>query len=186
MEDYVNYLSLVLLNTGTGFMILAGFLLAGRLTEFTRWIPGFLVTGFISVLFGLHIVITWPLPASYNIAFGEPVFLSGILFLVLGFSLLKDWSLLSVGIYSFFAGLASVLIGVKVYLLKLSLIPELAAMIFLFSGISGMSLFLFTLYDNKFTRGFSAFFLFLSSLLVLATAYMAYWSHLETFSGWVP
>lgn len=79
---FIDYLSLMLLNMAAGLVILAGYLYRGMESKYQKkWVPGFAITGFIALTNGYHMTWTWPLPGSYNSAFGEMSILFGVLFL---------------------------------------------------------------------------------------------------------
>ena len=56
----------------------------------------------IALITGLHMTLTWPIPGSFNIAFGEATVLFGILFVGTSLTLVMGWELLTLGIYGFF------------------------------------------------------------------------------------
>ena len=69
---FVNYITLMLVNLAIGMFLVAHFLLRGLDTDEGRaWIPGFTAVGLVLTVTGLHMSLTWPVPGSYNIAFGE-------------------------------------------------------------------------------------------------------------------
>ena len=66
-----------------------------------QWIPGFGITGAIALTTGLHMIFTWPVIGSFNIAFGEPSVLFGILFVGTAIALAQGWELFTLAIYAF-------------------------------------------------------------------------------------
>lgn len=185
---FVNYIPLMLINMVAGLFILASYVYLGLDgTQQKRWIPGFGMTGAIALTTGLHMIFTWPLPGSFNIAFGEMSVLFGILFISASLSLANEWDLLTVTIYAFFAGVAALVIGLRILNLGLTRQPILSAIGFILSGLSGIcaapALYLRT---NHTLRLIGSIVLVAAALIWTFTGYMAYWGHLADYSKWVP
>lgn len=185
---FVNYIPLMLINMVAGLFILASYVYLGLDgTQQKRWIPGFGMTGAIALTTGLHMIFTWPLPGSFNIAFGEMSVLFGILFIGASLSLANEWDLLTVTIYAFFAGVAALVIGLRILNLGLTRQPILSAIGFILSGLSGIcaapALYLRT---NHTLRLIGSIVLVAAALIWAFTGYMAYWGHLADYSKWVP
>jgi putative membrane protein len=185
---FVNYIPLMLINMVAGLFILASYVYLGLDgTQQKRWIPGFGMTGAIALTTGLHMIFTWPLPGSFNIAFGELSVLFGILFIGASLSLANEWDLLTVTIYAFFAGVAALVIGLRILNLGLTRQPILSAIGFILSGLSGIcaapALYLRT---NHTLRLIGSVVLVATALIWAFTGYTAYWGHLADYSKWVP
>ncbi|HEY9296458.1 MAG TPA: DUF981 family protein [Phormidium sp.] len=78
------------------------------------------------------------MPGSFNIAFGETTVLFGILFVGTSFTLAMGWDLLTLGVYGFFAGLVSLLIGFRIINLGLIPISLPAGIGFILVGLGGI------------------------------------------------
>lgn len=185
---FIDYISLMLINMVAGFVLLAAFVyfdLDGKHSK--RWIPGFGMTGAIAIATGLHTVCNWILPGSYNIAFGELSVLFGIIFLGASVALAQGWELYTVTIYAFFAGLAAIVIGVRIINLGMTKVPLLSGVGFILSGLGGV-LAAPALYWNLNARLrlIGAVILLLAALIWAFNGYQAYWDHLESFSKWMP
>ena len=185
---FIDYITLMLINMVAGLFILAHYVYNGLDNPNQKqWIPGFGVTGAIALTTGLHMIFTWPVTGSFNIAFGESSVLFGILFVGAAIALAQSWELLTLAIYGFFAGLVAVLIGLRIINLGLTKQPFLSGIGFILTGLGGIcaapSLYLKT---NKTWRLFGAIILIIAALIWALTGYMAYWSHLESFNKWVP
>lgn len=50
-----------------------------------RWVVGFLMSSALALMTGLHMILTWPLPGSFHILFGETSVFFCILLLGLAF-----------------------------------------------------------------------------------------------------
>ena len=130
----------------------------------------------------------WPLPGSYNIAFGETTTLFGVVFLATALALSQGWSLLPVSIYAFFAGVDAVLVGARILSLGLTKEPIMSAIGFITAGLGGVFAAPFFLWfkNNKTFRMLAALVLLVTAALWAVTFYGALWGHLESFSKWVP
>ena len=185
---FIDYVPLLLLNMAAGLILLAGYVLKGiDSSDQRRWGAGFLISGIVALVFGAHMVVTWPLPGSYNIAFGQTSVLLGVLFLGAGLSLVNSWNLLSVAIYGFFAANVAVIIGLRIISLKMTKEPLMSGIGFILTGLSGI-LILPALNWKKFNglRIIIAVFLVCAALIWLRTCYGSYWHHLSSFSDWKP
>ena len=186
---FIDYVTLLLVNMTAGFVLLAGFVALGLgETDRRRWIPGFLIVGFVALAFGAHMTTTWPLPGPYNSAYGEMSVLLGVIFLGAALAIGMGWELTTVGVYAFLAGLAAMLLGVRFISLGLTLQPLLSGVGFVLSGLGGVFAAPTLLWFGK-----SLPFRYAAALLLLAaagiwglTAYGAYWDHMARFAEWAP
>lgn len=185
---FIDYVSLMLINMGAGLFILALYVLKGLDSKDQRmWIPGFAISGLIALINGFHMIWTWPLPGSYNMAYGEMSILLGFLFLGTAISLAMEWGLIILGVYAFFSGIAAVLIGIQIKNLGLTLNPKLTYIGFVLSGLGGIfSSLVVYLRRNNIIRSIGAIILLVTAVIWLYTGYMAYWAHMKSLSKWVP
>jgi len=185
---FIDYLTLLLTNMVAGFVLLAAFVvfdLGGK--DPRRWAPGFAVTGFIALAFGMHLTMTWPLPGPFNSAFGEMSVLFGALFLGASLALALGWSLISLAIYAFFAGLAAIVIGVRIIDLGLTQRPWVSGIGFILSGLGGVFAAPALVWVTRFRwLRFAAALLLLAAAAIWAvTGYASYWIHMESIR-WLP
>ncbi|MGJ5675760.1 MAG: DUF981 family protein [Nostochopsis sp.] len=185
---FVNYITLMLINMVAGLFLLAGYVYFGLDHAYQkRWIPGFGMTGAIALVTGLHMTFTWPVRGVFNIAYGEMTVLFGILFLSASLALALGWDLLTVTIYGFFAGLAAIVIGVRIINLNLTRNPLLSGIGFILTGLGGVcaapTLYLQT---NRKWRLFGAILLVTAALIFAFVGYITYWNHLGEYSNWKP
>ncbi|HEY9630999.1 MAG TPA: DUF981 domain-containing protein [Coleofasciculaceae cyanobacterium] len=185
---FIDYITLMLVNLVAGLILLATYVYFG-LDESNqkRWVPGFGMVGAIALVTGLHMTFTWPVIGSFNIAYGETSVLFGILFIGTSLALATGWDLLTLSIYGFFAGLVSLLIGVRFINLGLTPTPLRVGIAFILVGLGGV----FsapTLYfrKNRLLRTVGAIVLLVAALIFTHIGLDAYWAHLETFSTWQP
>lgn len=190
----IDYLTLMLINMVAGLVVLAYYVFQGIVAEDkTPWVAGFAITGFIAVTTGLHMSLTWPLPGSHNILFGEPSVLFGTLFLGAALALRNGWRMNTVSIYAFFAGLAAVVLGARIMDLGLTKSPFVAGLGYILSGLGGLMAWLCCLLEpvvsletNKTLRTIGALVLLGAALIWAIVGYNAYWGHIESFAGYVP
>ena len=185
---FINYITLMLINLVAGLFLLAYYVYKGPEGVVQRqWIPGFGVTGAIALVTGLHMIWTWPVIGSFNIAFGEMSVLFGILFVGASISLAQGWDLFTVAIYAFFAGLAAIVVGARIINLGLTRQPLLTGIGFILSGLGGVfaapTLYL---WNNQTLRRTGAVVLVAAALIWALTGYLAYWGHLAQYSNWKP
>jgi putative membrane protein len=132
-------------------------------------------------------IFTWPVPGSFNIAFGEMTVLFGILFIASSLAIAQGWDLLTVAIYGFFAGVAAVLIGLRLINLDLTRRPLLSGIGFILAGLGGVfaapALYLQT---NRSLRLVGASVLIVAALIFATTGYLAYWGHMADYTDWQP
>jgi putative membrane protein len=186
---FIDYVSLLLINTMIGYFLLAGYVYSGLDDrDQGKWAVGFLMSGLIAVVFGGLVAATWPLPGPYDTAYGEMSVLLGIIFLGAGLAMVRGWSLLLVAVYGFFAGWAAVVMGIRIIQLKLTLVPGLAGVGFILSGLAGVfaAPTLSFLRNHRPFRTLAAIVLFVTALVWAVVVYPEYWFHMQQFGKWVP
>jgi putative membrane protein len=184
---FIDYLTIMLINIVAGLVITALFVL--KYLEGERWkaAPGFLVTGFIALVTGFHLIFTWPLPGSYNIPFGEMTILYGALYIAAGIAVLMQWDLLTLAVYAVFAGAASIVLGIRIFDLKMTNDPLAAMAGFVLSGLAGvLSLPVYLLRKSAVVRILAAILALAAAAVWAILVFAAYWDHLSVFSKWVP
>lgn len=186
---FIDYITLMLINMVAGLVLLAGFVYQGvGHSSAKQWVPGFGVSGAIAFVTGLHMTFTWPIGGSYNIAFGETSILFGILLISAAVCLATGWDLISLGIYAFFAGLVSIVVGARIINLELTRQPLVAGLGFILTGLGGVAATPTLLYfrTNRTWRIIGAAVLLGAAAIWAFIGYLGYWGHLETFQKWVP
>jgi putative membrane protein len=184
---FIDYLTLMLTNMAAGLTILALFVLKYLDGDRKKLAPGLLVSGFVALVTGLHEIFTWPIVGSYNIPFGEMSVLFGVLFLCGSIALFRGWELLSLGIYATFAGAASIVLGIRMYVLHMTSEPLVAAGGFLLTGLMALlSLPVYILRGHRIVRILAALALAGAAAIWATFAILGYWAHLETFAKWLP
>ena len=183
---FVDFLTVMLINLVAGLVTTAVFVLF-FLNDRKKAAPAFLITGFISTVTGFAVIFTWPIPGPYNIPFGDLSVFFGVLFFMTGLAALKDWSLLSITIYAVFAGAAAILLGIRIYTLKLTTEPFVAMAGFVLTGLAGvLSLPVYLLRKYLVIRILAAILLVAAAVVWAIVGYAAYWQHMQAFSSWLP
>ncbi len=184
----VDFLTLMLINMTAGLVLLAWYLWRGLdEPDQPRWAPAFAVPGIIALLNGLNIAWLWPLPGSYNAAYGDTSVLFGILLLGAAWSLAAKRDLMPHSVYAFFAGLAAILVGVRLFVLQLTTMPVLSAAGFILTGAAGVFAGVALRYrKRKLVRLAGVLTLLGAAAIWAINGYLAYWMHLDSFSKWVP
>jgi putative membrane protein len=186
---FIDYLTLIMLNLVAGTVLLVYYLWKGMNEADQRpYASAFAGIGLIALITGLHITLSWPLPGSYNIGFGEPTVLFGVIFLTAALSLSQGWDLFPTTILAFFAGFYALLVGLRILSLGMTQSPSVAAIGFVTSGLAGI----FAGPYLKFFRG-KKIWLTLAIIVLLVSAAvwaflfgMSLWGHLEAFAKWIP
>jgi putative membrane protein len=119
--NFIDYVTLMLVNMSAGFFLLACFVWRGLETEDEMtWIPAFGITGLVATVCGFMMTFKGPLPAPFSMAFGETSVLLGVLFLGTCWALMKGWDLMPLAIYALFAGAVAILLGTRIIELRLT------------------------------------------------------------------
>lgn len=131
--------------------------------------------------------LTWPVRGSFNIAYGETTILFGILFIATSIALAQGWDLITIAVYGFFAGLAALLIGIRIINLDLTKRPLLTGIGFILTGLGGIcaapTLYLRT---NRTLRLVGTIVLVAAAFIFALTGYLTYWGHMADYSNWQP
>jgi len=186
---FIDFLTLVMINLIAGTVLLAFYLWKGIDEKDQRpYAAGFFAAGLISLITGLQLSFKWPLPGSYNIAFGDTSTLFGVVFLATSLALWQGWDLIPVSIYAFFAGAEAILVGYVIMSQKLTQEPLLSALGFFLAGLGGVGAFPFFMWfkDNKAVRWVAIAILVVTAALWAVTFYGSVIGHMASFAKWVP
>ena len=185
---FIDYLAVMLVNMGAGLALGAHYLYVKPDKQFRKsWAAGFFLVGLVGLVTSVPMVISWPLPGAYNVAYGEPALLLSALFIAAAVTLVFEWEPLIPAIYGFFAGIYALVIGIRILELGLSSKPFVAFVGFLLTGVGGM-LVLPTLQwrENRTLAVVTAIILGAAALLWLYVGYDAVWGHVLDFAKYVP
>ncbi len=186
---FIDYLTLIMINMVAGTVLLAYYMWKGLDENDQRpYAAAFGGVGLLALILGLMLNLTWPLPGSYNIAFGETTTLFGVVFLMAAFALSQGWNLVPVSIYAFFAGVDALLVGARILSLGLTKEPMFSAVGFILAGLGGVFAAPFFMFfrQNKAFRTLAILVLLATAAIWAFTFYGSLWGHLESFAKWVP
>ena len=185
---FIDYVALMLINMVAGLFILGCYVYKGLDDkDQKRWAPAFCMSGLIALLSGFHMIWHWPLPGSYNSAYGETSVLLGVLFLTAGIAIAKGWDLTIISIYAFFSGIVPIIIGAQIIHLGLTKFPTISGIGFILSGLGGISTPLVLYFrSNRTLRLIVAIILLLAALIWAQIGYIEYWGHLADFAKYLP
>ena len=186
---FIDFLTLVMINLVAGTVLLAYYLWKGIDEKDQRpYAAAFFVTGMVGLVTGFQLSFTWPLPGSFNVAYGDAATLFGVVFLGTSIALWQGWSLIPVSIYAFFAGIDAIIGGLRLYSLNLGKEPLVAALGFILAGLGGVGSFPFLQWfrDNKAVRWIGIAVLVVAAAIWAVTFYSALWGHMASFAKWVP
>jgi len=187
---FIDYLTLIMINMITGTALLAQFLWKSLDSETDQrsYAPAFGGVGLLSVILGLALTLTWPLPGNHNLSYGETTTLFGIVFLAAAYALSQGWSLIPVATLAFFAGIDALLVGVNLFVNRTEQEPLMVAAGFVLSGLGGMCAapYLMFFRDKKIFRRLAVTALVLTAVAWMIVFGASFWIHLQKFTGWIP
>ncbi|WP_455382745.1 DUF981 family protein [Salinispira pacifica] len=184
---FIDFLALMLINLVAGLLLFAVYFFWFLEEGQKKMAAGFLAVGFIQTVTGLDVIFRWPLPSSYNVGFGEPAVMFGVLFFVLGLALLLEWDLLSLGIVAVLFGAVAVVVGIRMLSLGMTKEPILTFFGYLLSGIVGLAALPgYYLREYPIVRALVALAALGAAVLWAITGYASYWGHLESFAKYKP
>ncbi len=186
MPQFVDYLTLLLLNLTAGLILLAIYIAHGITKPDQRgWAAGFAVVGLVGLIPAAHMLLTWPLPGPYNPAFGETSFVFGAIFLGAALALGLGWRLSAVALYGAIAGIVAIILGIRIIDLHLTAKPLMSGVGFILTGAGGVLVLLSVIWPSlRALRGLTVIVLIAAALLWAATTSLAYWGHMQMLSKW--
>lgn len=185
---FIDYVPLMLVNMAAGLCALAHFIMKGLTSDDHRpWAPAFAAAGAVALACGLKMIFTWPLPGSYNIAFGELSVLFGAVFAAAALSAALRWRLEAVTVYALVAGAFAIAAGIRIIALKMTQEPLLSGAGFVFTGLGGVCSYAALRWRQAALLRFAGAALMLAAAAIwIVTAFAALWMHLEKLAPWMP
>jgi putative membrane protein len=179
----VDYLGLMLMVLVSGLLTTAWFFWKGPENPQSRIFAAPLAAiGVLALVTGLHMSLTWPIPYHWaDAAFGEPFTLFGAILLATSLALAKQWSLKPIGVLALVAGLAAILIGIRIGHLGLTKMPALSVVGFVTAGLGGVLTPLILWKPSAAMRCLGAIVLTVSAAVWAVTGFGALWDHMESF-----
>ncbi len=185
---FIDYVTLLLVNMSAGLFVLAIFLLTDLDKEDQRrWCPAFAIVALIAIAGGAHMTISWPLPGSFNMAFGEASIFFGSVYAGAALATGLRMRLGAVALYALAAGAVGVVLGVRIIDLGVTMKPTLSGLGFIFAGMGGVFAYpVYRLRSVRFLRVIGAIVMLAAAAIWAATGFTAYWSHMASFADYVP
>jgi putative membrane protein len=182
-----DYISLLLVNTSAGLLVLAAFFYWGLNSPRPQvFAPALAGAGLISLAMGLHMVLTWPLhdgAAFANVCFGEPSVLFGTILLASALSVARRWPMHGVALLGLVGGLVLIVIGVRIHNAGLTQAPDVTCAGFCLTGLLGLLALPTVANPTKVLRTFTAVLTLLAALLWGGMGLFAYWGHVAAAAG---
>jgi putative membrane protein len=185
---FIDYVTLMLINMAAGLFILALYVVRGSGDEDQgKWSLGFTASGLVALVTGFYTTLTWPLPGSFNMAFGELSVLFGTIYLAGALAMARGIKASMVTIYALFGGLAAVVIGAGIIEGDMTKAPLIAGTGFIVTGLGGILSYPYLrLRGNRTVRAIACMAMLTAALIWSLIGYMAYWDHLKSFATWHP
>ncbi len=184
----IDYLAVMLVSVGAGLALLALYLFVNPAPENRpTWGFGFGATALILASTAIPMIVSWPLPGSYNVAFGEPALMFGALFTVAGLALVFRLELLGPAIWGFFAGITAVIVGQQIIAHGMTKEPGVAGLGFILAGIGGiLTLPAVAMKNQRWIALIAAVVLAVAAIVWLYTGFNSYPGHIADFAKYVP
>lgn len=185
---FIDFVSVMLINLAAGLALLAHYLYVNpKPGERRSWAAGFFAVGLLGILTSLPMIVGWPLPGSYNVAFGEPSLFISTAFLAAAVTLTFEWEPLIPSMYGVFGGILAVVVGLRLMDLHLTQSPLVAGIGYLTAGIGGiLTLPAINWRSARWIAVLAAVILGISAIVWAITGYEAMWGHIADFAKWVP
>lgn len=185
---FVDYTAVMLVGISAGFVILAHYLYTNPPPEARQpWAAGFFAAGLLGLVTSVPMLVNWPLPGGFNVAFGEPALFLSIAFLAAAITLALRWEPLIPALYGFFGGIMAVVVGARILDLGLTQSPAVAAIGYIAAGLGGMlTLPAINYRATRWIAVAAAVCLGIAAVAFLFTGYMAFWGHIADFAKYFP
>ncbi|KYF80027.1 hypothetical protein BE11_41555 [Sorangium cellulosum] len=185
---YINYITLPLAAAAGVLLLGAWYVSRAERREGDRrpFAAAFGAGGLILAVTGFHLSLTWPIPAQYNIAFGEPLAYFGTLLVIGSVALSRGVNLGPLSVLGALGGVINLVAAVAIFRYRLTWITMTATSMF---GASGLAAVLFPLRNRStLVRLAIAALLLIAGALFAATACTAHLHHLApgSFDQWLP
>ncbi len=139
---FIDSLTVMLLSTGFTALIISFyiFMLIKAKKDFTQLIVPAFVFGLFDAVSGFVMSFTWPLPGSYNILFGDPLLIAGLILISGACMLYKKIDLRILSIFAVFLGIYILIGAVAMFAFHLESGNDLisASALYILSGLSSV------------------------------------------------
>jgi putative membrane protein len=185
---FIDFIGVMLVNLAAGLALLAHYLYVDPAPgERRSWAAGFFAVGLLGLITAVAMITTWPLPGSYNVAFGEPAAFLSTAFLAAAVTLTFEWEPLIPSMYGLFGGILAIVVGLRLMGLHMTQEPAIAGLGYISAGLGGiLTLPALQWRKVRWLAIVTAVILGISAVVWLFTGYEAVWGHIADFSKWVP
>lgn len=185
---FIDFVGVMLINLAAGLAILAHYLYENPQPGDRRsWAAGFMAVGLLGITTSLAMVLGWPLPGGYNVAFGEPALFLSTAFLAAAVTLTFEWEPLIPAIYGAFGGILAIFVGIRLMSLHMTQSPTVAGLGYLTAGIGGiLALPALNWRHTRWLAWAAAIILGISAIVWAVTGYLTVWDHIASFAKYVP
>lgn len=185
---FVDFLGVMLVNLSAGLALLAHYLYVNPGESSRRsWASGFFAVGLLGLLTSFVMIIMWPLPGPYNLAFGEPDLYLSVTFLAAAVTLAFEWEPLIPALFGLFGGVMAIVIGIRLMDLGLTKEPVVAGLGFILAGVGGILTPAALQWRKiRWLTLVTAIILGIAALIWAVTGYNAVWGHIVDFAKYLP
>ncbi|EQD64316.1 membrane protein containing DUF981 [mine drainage metagenome] len=193
MATFIDPLTVMLLSLGMSALLLALYYFkagSGKKDMGSLVVPVF-VLGLFNAISGFLMSFTWPLPGSYNMLFGDPLLVLGLLMIAGSYMASKGTDVKVLSLLGFLLGIYLLVgtIGISQFGMEHGNNWITATGLYAFSFLAGIFspvLYLKPKGSNKYAYYFEAFLLIVVMLIALLIGYMGLHEHLGAFSTYFP
>ncbi|GGP20092.1 hypothetical protein GCM10007981_06770 [Thermocladium modestius] len=140
-----------------------------------------------TLIYGLSMSITWPLPGGYNLLFGDPFAYLGVVALMGGLLLyFSPTKLKAASLPVGFLSLITIVYGASILTHGLTSEPTLAFAFYLFEGLGGISMALLLFKQNKAIAYATMALLAIAAIIILIVDGGAIFQHPALFAKYAP
>ena len=193
MATFIDPLTVMLLSLGMSALLLALYYFkvgSGKKDISSLVVPAFIL-GLFNAVSGFLMSFTWPLPGSYNILFGDPLLVLGLLMIAGSYMISKGMDVKVLSLLGFLLGIYLIvgMIGITQFNLESGNDWLTATGLYGFSMLAAIFspvLYLKPKGSGKYAYYFEVFLLVVVMLFALLIGYMGLDEHLGAFSTYFP
>ena len=193
MATFIDPLTVMLLSLGMSALLLALYYFkvgSGKKDISSLVVPVFIL-GLFNAVSGFLMSFTWPLPGSYNMLFGDPLLVLGLLMIAGSYMISKGMDVKALSLLGFLLGIYLLvgMIGITQFHMETGNDWLTATGLYAFSMLAAIFspiLYLKPKGSNRYAYYFEVFLLVVVMLLALLIGYMGFYEHLGAFSTYFP
>ena len=193
MATFIDPLTVMLLSLGMSALLLALYYFrvgSGKKDISSLVVPAFIL-GLFNAVSGFLMSFTWPLPGSYNMLFGDPLLVLGLLMIAGSYMISKGMDVKALSLLGFLLGIYLLvgMIGITQFHMETGNDWLTATGLYGFSMLAAIFspiLYLKPKGSNRYAYYFEVFLLVVVMLLALLIGYMGFYEHLGAFNTYFP